>query len=212
MMQGLYPVVDMDALTARGIPVLEFAGAVLVVRPPWLQLRAKHLGSRDTLRLLRALRPLATRSGTALFANDRPDLAELAGCDGVHLGQDDLELGDVRRCFPRLRIGISTHNPEQLETALAERPDYVAYGPVFETRSKERAEPVVGIDGLHRAVGLAEAARCTLVAIGGIDLERGREIGALGAAGATIAALFPAVYSPAAVTERAFGLERALGG
>jgi thiamine-phosphate pyrophosphorylase len=211
-MQGFYPVLDMDALTARGIPVLEFARAVLAVRPRMLELRAKHLGSRATLELLRGLRPLATRSGTALFANDRPDLALLGGCDGVHLGQEDLEPGEVRRCWPQLLVGISTHNPEQLETALAERPDYVAYGPVFETRSKQRAEPVVGLEGLRWAVQRAEAARCTLVAIGGIDLERAGQICALGAVGAAIAALLPPVYSPAAVTERALGLQRALGG
>jgi thiamine-phosphate pyrophosphorylase len=211
-MQGFYPIVDMDALLARGIPVLEFACAVLEARPSCIQLRAKHLGSRETLAWLRALRPLASRSGTALFANDRPDLALLGGCDGVHLGQEDLEPADVRRCWPRLRVGISTHNPAQLRSALAERPDYVAYGPVFETGSKQRAEPIVGLAGLRWEVGCADAARCTLVAIGGIDLGRAREIGALGAMGAAIAALLPPVYSAAAVTERAFGLMRAFGG
>ena len=211
-MQGFYPVLDMDALTARGIPVLGFAGAVLAVRPALIQFRAKHLGSRETLGWLRGLRPLATRSGTALFANDRPDLALLGGCDGVHLGQEDLEPSEVRRRWPRLRLGISTHNPDELEAALAERPDYVAYGPVFQTGSKERTEPTVGLEGLGRAAERAEAARCTLVAIGGIDLERAPEIRALGAMGALIAALFPPVYSPAAVTERALGLKLALGG
>jgi thiamine-phosphate pyrophosphorylase len=211
-MPGFYPIVDMDALTARGIPVLEFARAILAVCPPLLQFRAKHLGSRDTLGWLRGLRPLATRSGTALFANDRPDLALLGGCDGVHLGQEDLEPSEVRRRWPGLRVGISTHSPEELATALAERPDYVAYGPVFPTRSKERAEPAVGLEGLRRAAGRAQAAQCTLVAIGGVDLERAGQIGALGAVGAALSALLPPVYSPAAVTERALSLQRALGG
>ncbi len=211
-MQGFYPVLDMDALVARNIPVLEFARAVLAARPALIHFRAKHLGGRETLEWLRGLRPLAARANTALFANDRPDLALLGGCDGVHLGQQDLEPGDVRRRWPELRLGISTHNPVELEAALAERPDYVAYGPVYETGSKERPDPAVGVAGLRIAATRAEAARCTLVAIGGIDLERARDIRVMGVMGALIAGLLPPIYSPAAVTERALGLKRALGG
>jgi thiamine-phosphate pyrophosphorylase len=202
----------MDALTGRGIPVLDFARAVLEVRPPLVQLRAKQLGARDTLDLLRQIRPLASRANTLLFANDRPDLAVLGGCDGVHLGQEDPEPADVQRFWPALRIGISTNGPEQLEAALAQRPAYVACGPVFATRSKDCTEPVEGLEGLRRTVARASAAGCAVVAIGGIDLERAAEVGALGAVGSVIAALMPPVYSPRAVTERALELHRALGG
>jgi thiamine-phosphate pyrophosphorylase len=126
--------------------------------------------------------------GVPLFANDRPDLAMLAGCEGVHVGQDDLPVHIVRRLAPMLRIGVSTHSLSEVERALVDQPDYVAFGPVFETRSKNEPERVVGIDTLCAAV-----ARCPMpvVAIGGIDLERANDIARATHLGAAIAALLP---------------------
>ena len=124
--RGLYPIVDVDSLRgARPVhrracsclasrAVVAFAERVLLARPPLLQLRAKHGSTRDTLELLRALRPLCSKFGTRLIANDRPDLAVLAGCDGVHIGQDDLPLPLVRLLAPGLLVGVSTHTLEQL--------------------------------------------------------------------------------------------------
>lgn len=172
--RGLYPLVDLESLERRGLAPLAFAERVLTARPPLLQLRAKSAGARVTLELLRALVPLCRAAGTALFANDRPDLAVLAGAEGVHVGQDDVPLAEVRRFAPNLRVGVSTHDFVQLERALAERPDYVAFGPVFATPSKQGHEPVVGLEGLERAHALARSAGVPLVAIGGIDLERAR--------------------------------------
>jgi len=209
---GLYPIVDLDALEARGIPALPFADAVLEARPPLLQLRAKGQAPRRTLELLRELVPRCRAAGALLFANDRPDLAELGGADGVHVGQGDLPLAAVRRHFPRLRVGVSTHDADQLARALAERPDYVAFGPVFATRSKARPEPVVGLDGLERAGALARQANCPLVAIGGIDLARARAVAAHATCAAVIAELFAAGDAPAAIAAHARRLHRALGG
>lgn len=174
VLRGLYPLVDLDSLEQRGLSPLAFAERVLAARPPLLQLRAKSTGARATLELLRALVPLCRAAGTALFANDRPDLAVLAGADGVHVGQDDIPLAQVRRFAPGLRVGVSTHDFAQLERTLAERPDYVAFGPVFATPSKRDHEPVVSLDGLARAHALARSAGVPLVAIGGIDRERAR--------------------------------------
>lgn len=175
-MRGLYPIVDVDALAARGFDPLAFAERVLSVRPPLLQLRSKSRGARDTLALLRALLPLCQRAGTRLYANDRPDLAVLAAADGVHLGQDDLPPEAARTFAPALEIGLSTHDLEQLERALETRPAYVAFGPVFDTRSKRNPEQTVGLDGLARASALTRARGVPLVAIGGIDLERATEV------------------------------------
>jgi thiamine-phosphate pyrophosphorylase len=143
--RGLYPIVDVDSLRgleSSPLSIVEFAKRVLLARPPVLQLRAKHSGARDTLELLRALRPLCTQAGARLFANDRPDLAALAECDGVHVGQDDLPVAVVRQIAPQLLVGVSTHDLSQLMAALAEQPDYVAFGPVYGTVSKERADPL----------------------------------------------------------------------
>src|SRR5688572_28666185 len=181
--QGLYPIVDVGAVRERGWSVPDFAARVLATRPALLQLRAKTLGARETLELLRALVPLCRASGTLLFANDRADLAVLAGADGVHVGQSDLSLSDVRRFAPTLKVGVSTHDIAELERALAERPDYVAFGTVFPTSTKSNPEPVVVLDALTRAAEKARHADIPLVAIGGIDRERAPSLAKLGILG-----------------------------
>jgi thiamine-phosphate pyrophosphorylase len=190
-LRGLYPIVDAEALAARGISPIPFAKEVLESRPPLLQLRAKSLGARETLELLRALVPLTRRAGTLLFANDRPDLALLAGADGVHVGQSDLPLVEVRRFAPGLKVGVSTHALGELTDALAGKPDYVAFGPVFSTRSKAAPEPTVGVELLSSASELARRAGIPLVAIGGIDRARLEQAGAHADLLAVIAALLP---------------------
>jgi thiamine-phosphate pyrophosphorylase len=204
--------VDVDTLSARGIDVLEFAARVLAARPPLLQLRAKTLGAAATLTLLERLRPLCDAVGTLLFANDRPDLAVLARADGVHLGQDDLPLEAAREFAPGLQLGVSTHDPFQLERALAAAPAYVAFGPVFSTRSKRNPEPCVGLAGLQAAAESARAAGCPLVAIGGITLAHAPALAELGVVAAVILDLIPASGALAEVEARALSLQRALGG
>lgn len=178
-MRGLYPIVDLDTLAARGVAPLPFAEAVLTARPPLLQLRAKHQAPRAVLELLTRMRPLCDRAGTQLFANDRPDLALLAQADGVHVGQDDLPLAAVRRLPGSLRVGVSTHDHAQLTQALADKPDYVAFGPIFATSSKQGADPALGLAALARASELANAAGVPLVAIGGLTLSQAAELRAL---------------------------------
>jgi thiamine-phosphate pyrophosphorylase len=165
----LYAIIDVDTCQARGLEVVEFARAVCAARPRCIQLRAKHSTSRDTLNLLRAIVPLARSNGVLSFANDRPDLAMLADADGVHVGQDDLPVAQVREIASSLRVGVSTNGEAQLRAALAETPDYVACGPIFSTASKPDAEEAVGISGLADSSRLARAARIPLVAIGGIN-------------------------------------------
>lgn len=213
-MRGLYPIVDVDALRELGAPlqaVLAFAERVLFAHPALLQLRAKHLGARDTLELLRALRPLCSESGARLIANDRPDLAVLAQCDGVHVGQEDLPLPLVRKLAPGLLVGVSTHDLEQLSAALAEKPDYVAFGPVFATASKERPDPSVGLELLARAHAAAKRAGVPLVAIGGVTLERAPQVAERAELAAVIAALQPNRGSLAGVREAAQAFQVALG-
>jgi thiamine-phosphate pyrophosphorylase len=178
-MRGLYAICDTGALAAAGFSPVAFARAVLSARPCGLQLRAKGLASAAMVSLLREIAPLAHAAGVPLYANDRPDVAVLFGCDGVHLGQTDMAIDVARRLAPGIAIGLSTHNPEQLEKAIATRPTYVAMGPIFQTRSKADPDPVVGLEGLRAAHESAKRAGVPLVAIGGITLftlERVREL------------------------------------
>lgn len=210
-MRGLYPIVDLDTLATRDLSPLVFADALLTARPPILQLRAKRQAPRDVLALLRALRARCERAGTWLFANDRPDLALLAETDGVHVGQDDLPLAEVRRLPRVLRVGVSTHDHRQLAAALAERPDYVAFGPIFATRSKERADPELGLEALARAAEMAREADVPLVAIGGLTLAHAPELGRLGVVPAVISDLLASGDSPSAIAARANAWQTSLG-
>ncbi len=200
---------DTDALGRAGADVLAFTAAVAAARPFALQLRAKSLSPRDTLALGREMARVARAHDVDFYLNDRPDLALLAGADGVHVGQTDLTVREVRQVAPGLRVGASTHGTEELQLALAERPDYVAFGPVFPTRSKHAPDPVVGLRDLGQASAAAKAAGVPLVAIGGIDLSGAAQVAELAVAGAVIAGLGTDV---AGAEQRAGALHRALGG
>jgi len=173
-----------------------------------VQLRAKHAGDGEVLRWAAAIRA-ATREAGALFVlNDRFDLALAAEADGVHLGQEDLPPARLPpEARARLLIGRSTHDEAELLAAREEPVDYVAFGPVFGTRSKACAHPARGLDALRRAAALAGTR--PLVAIGGI--HAGNAGAALGA-GAHAVAVISAVAGapdPEAATR---ALVAALGG
>ncbi len=209
-MKGLYAICDTKLLAARKTDPVAYARAVLEARPAAFQLRAKDMPARELLALLRVLGPLCRQAGVPLVANDRADLAALAGCEIVHIGQEDLPYELVHRIAPQLDVGISTHTPEQLARALVSRPRYVAYGPVFETATKVNADPVVGVEGLRQAVRMARAAGIPLVAIGGITLARAQEVGQIADACAVIADLYPEGATLRDVTERARAFQVAL--
>jgi len=172
------------------------AGGAAVV-----QLRAKLSTDRAALALAEAIRT-ATRSAGVLFCvNDRIDLALACGADAVHLGQDDLPPARIPREWrARIAVGRSTHTPEQVARACGESVDYVAFGPVFETRSKEHEWDARGLAALSDAV--ARAAPLPVVAIGGIDARRAADVCAAGAAGfAVISAVAGAASPESAVRE-----------
>ena len=130
-----------------------------------LQYRNKSGNARVMLEQARELRRRVGATVT-LIMNDRADLALVAEFDGVHVGQDDLSPESVRSIIGAGRwLGVSTHNPEQLREAYRTSADYVAIGPVFSTSSKDKPDPVVGLEGVRRARQLTEK---PLVAIGGI--------------------------------------------
>jgi thiamine-phosphate pyrophosphorylase len=209
--RGLYAIADVDFLAQRRVPPLAFVDALLPAGPAAIQLRAKSLGARETLALLKAMRARCAPLGIPVFANDRPDLAVLAECAGVHLGQTDLAITDARRLAPGLAIGISTHRLEEVDWALPHRPTYVAFGPIFATGSKADAEAVVGLPALAEAARRCRSAGVPLVAIGGLTPERAASVAEYADAGAMISALLPAA-GLAEVTAHAARLHALLGG
>ncbi|HEV2174882.1 MAG TPA: thiamine phosphate synthase, partial [Nitrospira sp.] len=130
-----------------------------------LQYRNKEDNPREILDDAQALKPICG-SSVKLIMNDRADLCLAAGCDGVHVGQDDLSPEGARKAIgPQLWLGVSTHNPGQIRETDRTSADYIAIGPVFATSSKTNPDPVVGLEGVRRARSLT---RKPLVAIGGI--------------------------------------------
>lgn len=170
-LSGLYAIVDLDACERRRLSPERVARSFFDAGVGTVQLRAKGRPDAVVLELLTSLVQLRGALATRIFANDRPDLAHLAGADGVHLGQEDLPVEVVRAAFPKLAIGLSTHDEAQLRAALARRPEYVALGPLRPTRSKERPEPVVSEACLVVSGALARSAGVPLVGIGGLDRE-----------------------------------------
>jgi thiamine-phosphate pyrophosphorylase len=104
---------------------------------------------------------------TKFILNDRIDLCILSDADGVHLGQDDISARDARKLLPEGKIiGLSTHNIRQAEEALKANPDYIGFGPIYQTPTKLKPDPVVGCASLQQVLNFAHV---PVVAIGGID-------------------------------------------
>ncbi len=160
----LYPIVD-AALFELTSELLAFSEELAAGGCTLLQYRNKSGNARVMLEQARELKRHLGNS-VRLIMNDRADLCLAAEFDGVHVGQDDLSPEAVRAIIgPDRWLGVSTHNPEQLREADLTSADYLAIGPVFSTFSKDRPDPVVGLEGVRRARALTPK---PLVAIGGI--------------------------------------------
>jgi len=147
---------------------LEVARAAIEGGADCLQLREKHLSDAELLRRARKLADLCHAHGVLCIVNDRPDIARLAGADGVHLGQDDLPVREARKVVgPDAIIGKSTHNLDQALAAAAESPDYIAVGPMFASATK----PQEHIAGPATLGEVTEKLNLPVVAIGGITPE-----------------------------------------
>jgi len=141
---------------------------------PSVQLRYKGHDEREHLALTHALRRITKGTGTLFIVNDRPDIALITQADGVHLGQDDLPAAEARQLIgPDMLLGLSTHNQEQVAAANDAPVDYIGFGPLFATNSKERPDPVTGPNALKAALAIS---RHPVVAIGGLNLARIKQL------------------------------------
>lgn len=138
-----------------------------------IQLREKNLPDREWLKRVREVRILTVRAKARFIVNDRPDLARLAGADGVHLGQDDISVRDARRVLGSAAlVGVSTHDRQQLEQAVLAAAGYLGVGPVFESNTKQ-FEDFAGLSFVRTA---AEETNLPWFAIGGIGPENLDEV------------------------------------
>jgi thiamine-phosphate pyrophosphorylase len=193
LLPRIYPILDAGFFT-DAVAMLAAAEELVAGGCTLLQYRNKSGNARIMLEQAREMRRRfgphpnvaksaslgwAAQASVRLIMNDRADLCLAAEFDGVHVGQDDLSAESVRGIIGARRwLGVSTHNPEQMVAADRSSADYVAIGPVFSTSSKDKPDPVVGLEGVRRARSLT---RKPLVAIGGITRENAAAVIAAGA-------------------------------
>ncbi len=194
----LYAILDADILHARSIPLEQFTSELLAAGVTLVQYRDKSGSARRILKNAASLRAIfSANPNIRLLLNDRADLALLAGFDGIHVGQEDLHPEEVRGIVGHgAWVGVSTHSAEQLTEADATSCDYIAYGPVFSTATKNNPDPTVGLEGLQRVRALTGK---PIVAIGGITLQNCRSALDAGADSvAVISGLLPSIDNPVA--------------
>lgn len=161
-----------------------------------LQLRDHEAPDDELLEACERFRDACDEHGALFVVNDRPEIALQAGADGVHVGQDDLPVGAVRRLVgPDVFIGLSTHSPEQFDEALSSGADYLSVGPVWETPTKE-GRAATGLEYVRYA---AAHATKPWFAIGGIHEQNIAEVVAAGASRAVVVRAIRDADDPRAV-------------
>ncbi len=135
--------------------------------------------NREKYQECKKIRELTESAGITFIVNDQVDIALLVNADGIHIGQDDLPLKEVRCLMGNEKIiGLSTHSPEQAQKALADGADYIGAGPIYTTRTKNNVCPAVGLEYLEYVVKNIDL---PFVAIGGIKKHNIKEVISRGA-------------------------------
>ncbi len=133
----------------------------------WIQFRDKNNSRLQLYKTARILKTFTDANDVKLIINDHPDIALAIGAYGVHLGQDDLPLKEARRILGKKIIGISTHSIEEAIAAQDGGADYIGFGPIFHTKTKDALTP----RGLESLKEIKKHINIPVVAIGGIAEE-----------------------------------------
>ncbi len=184
-----------DRAAARGRDIVEIVARALEGGVGAVQLREKEMPGRPLLELAEALRRVTAEAGAKLLVNDRADVALAAGADGVHLGTASYGPAAARRLLgPTALVGCSTHSLRELREVQEGGADFVTFGPVFDTPSKRRYGPPLGL------AALAEACRTATVpvfAIGGVGVRNAGDVLRAGARGIALISEIAAADNPA---------------
>ena len=172
----LYAILDLsyvDISDANRVAELLIDGGVDLI-----QLRGKNVNLETLSRVAADLHPITSRAGLPLIINDHPEIAASISLEGVHVGQDDLSIQEVRQKVDRAcLVGKSTHSVDQAVAAQVEGADYIGFGPLFATPTKPNYSPI----GLDHIAEVHEKVRLPIFCIGGIKLDNLRDVIAAGA-------------------------------
>lgn len=172
----LYAIADADQ--SGGRPLDRVVEAMLAGGVSVLQLRVKDRPAGEFLRAALTVRERTARAGCLFIVNDRLDVALAADADGVHLGQEDLPLEAARPLMGDKLIGVSTHSLSQAEQAEQGGADYIGFGPVFDTRTKQTGYSSRGLSMLE---SVSRRVRIPIVAIGGVTADNAPQTWSRGA-------------------------------
>lgn len=211
ILPGTTPESDLYCLTDSGLclgrPTVDVVDAMLQAGVRIIQYREKEKKAGEMLRECYALRRMTREAGACFIVNDHVDIAILCDADGVHVGQEDLPVGEVRRLVgPDRAIGLSTHSPEQAKAAVAAGADYIGVGPIFATKTKKDVCDPVGYAYLDWVVAHLDL---PFVAIGGIKLHN---IGEVAAHGARSCALVSEIVGAADIAAQVHKVRAAMRG
>ena len=177
-------------------PWKQVVEACLIAGADMIQLREKQLDDQELLARARWLTKACDFANALCIINDRPDIALLSGADGVHLGQDDCRVSDARQLIgPDHLIGLSTHSPEDINSADALAADYLGVGPVFPSVTKT-FDRIAGLELISEAASLSKP----WFAIGGIDQSNIQKVVRAGAKRTAVSSEVIAADKPDDVT------------
>jgi len=156
-----------------GLQHIHIAHLAITAGIKTIQLREKIQTRREIYKEALLLRSLTRKHGATFFINDYVDIALLVDADGVHLGQEDMPIKEARRILGENKIiGISTHTLKQAIKAQSEGADYIGFGPIFHTTTKDAGRP----KGIKALIEVKKHIKIPVVAIGGITLENAHEV------------------------------------
>lgn len=189
-----------DRNLSRGRPLVDIVAAAVRGCATMVQLREKDADTRAFVELARALKTMLAEAGVAFIVNDRVDIALAVDADGVHVGQSDMRVEDVRRLLgPDRIVGLSIDNIDQIRRGDAECADYLGVGPIYAQSTKVDAAPPLGVVGLRAARALSTR---PIIAIGGITPDNVAAVLEAGAQGLAVVSAIVAADDPEAATRR----------
>jgi thiamine-phosphate pyrophosphorylase len=189
---SLYLVTDRDLAGAR--PIEEVVASAVNGGVSVVQLREKNCSTLEYINLAKRIKSITDSKRIPLIINDRLDVAQAAGADGVHVGQNDMPYSDARRILgPDAIIGLTVETPEQARAADTLDADYLGVSAIFATPTKTDTMNEWGISGLSE---LRKKSRHILVAIGGLNKQNVQQIISAGADGVAVVSAICAAVDP----------------